>query len=384
MTKQIYQIYNSYSRLHEEEINKLLQKDDSSRIEAMKQILSFELNNQNELDIMMNIIRYILPSNNHEIKRLFLLYLSSIKRVDENGKLLPELILVINGLLQDLNHPNEYIRMLTLKFIMNVKEKEFIQPLANSVVMSYESNSSIVRKHCYSAICHIYKLYPELIPNAKEIIKKIMIKEKNKANKCSALRAMMYIDLQATINYIIKKSEQIQTYDENFQMEILKLIKSVHKSTPENYSKYITICMNLIENPNMKISLEASNCMLSISSSNTIVKVAIKNLIDIIVKTSDINVKIIVLQKIEEQINKTPKIMKESEIELLRLFQTNSIYIKKKVIDIIMECITNKTVKEVIMMMKKEIEKEENEEYQNKIIEKMREINEKYTHEIII
>ena len=156
-------------------------------------------------------------------------------------------------------------------------------------------------------------------------------------------------------NYIIKKSEQIQTYDENFQMEILKLIKSVHKSTPENYSKYITICMNLIENPNMKISLEASNCMLSISSSNTIVKVAMKNLIDIIVKTSDINVKIIVLQKIEEQINKTPKIMKESEIELLRLFQTNSIYIKKKVIDIIMECITNKTVKEVILMMKKEM-----------------------------
>ena len=103
--KQSYQIFNNYYTFKSEDINSMLTKDDKSRIEAMQTILSFELNGESHPDMLMNVIRYVLPSNDHTLKRLFLMYLSSIQRVGENGKLLSELILAINSLLNDLQHP---------------------------------------------------------------------------------------------------------------------------------------------------------------------------------------------------------------------------------------------------------------------------------------
>ena len=42
----------------------------------------------------MHIIRFVLPSRNHVLKKLSLLYLEAVDKVDANGKLKPEMILV--------------------------------------------------------------------------------------------------------------------------------------------------------------------------------------------------------------------------------------------------------------------------------------------------
>ena len=382
--KQSYQIFNNYYTFKSEDINSMLTKDDKSRIEAMQIILSFELNGESHPDMLMNVIRYVLPSNDHTLKRLFLMYLSSIQRVDENGKLLSELILAINSLLNDLQHPNEYIRVLTLKFILTVTEKEFIQPLANAVANNWESSSPLVRKHCYSAICHIYRMFPELIPNASEIIKNSLIKEKISANRCSALRALMYIDLRAAVQYVIKKAEQINVYEENLQLELLRLIKGVSKSTPDNYTTYLTVCSNLLMSPSECISLEAALCMLVVSSSSSAVKAAIKTLMDIAVKSSNNSVKMTVLERIEQQITKTPKLMNEMEIDLLRGFQCTSSFIKAKVAQIVVKCVTQKTVNDVIQALRKEMLKEGDEQYHLVILQSIKQCNSKFACESII
>lgn len=382
--KQSYQIFNNYYTFKTDDVNSMLTKDDKNKIEAMQMILSFELNGETHPEILMNVIRYILPSTNHTLKRLFLMYLSSIQRVDEQGKLLSELILAINSLLNDLSHPNEYIRVLTLKFILTVNEKEFIQPLANAVANNWDASSPLVRKHCYSAICHIYKMYPEFIPNASEIIKNGLMKEKISANRCSALRALMYIDLRSAVQYVIKKSEQINVYEENLQLELLRLIKGVSKSTPDNYTTYLTVCSNLLMSPNDTISLEAALCMLIVSSSSSVVKAAIKTLMNIVVKSSNNSVKMTILERIEQQITKTPKLMNEMEIDLLRGFQCTSNFVKSKVAQIVIKCVTQKTVNDVIQTLRKEMLKEGDENYHLVILQSIKQCNSKFTCDNII
>ena len=382
--KQSYQIFNNYYSFKADDINAMMMKDDKNKIEAMQTLLSFELNGESHPDMLMNVIRFILPSTNHTLKRLFLMYLSSIQRVDEQGKLLSELILAINSLLNDLNHPNEYIRVLTLKFILTVTEKEFIQPLANAVANNCDATSPLVRKHCYTAICHIHKLYPELIPNASEIIKKGLMKEKIAANRCSALRALMYIDLKSAVQYLVKKSVQITVYEENLQLELLRLIKGVAKSTPDNYTTYLTICSNLLMSQNETISLEAALCMLVVSSSSSVVKAAIKTLMDIAVKSSNNSIKMTVLERIEQQISKTPKLMYEMEIDLLRGFQCSSTFIKSKVSQIVVKCVTAKTVNDVINALRKEMLKEGDETYHLNILQSIKQCNSKFECEDII
>ncbi|BFU20791.1 coatomer beta subunit, putative [Entamoeba histolytica HM-1:IMSS-B] len=382
--QQTYQIFNNYITFRSDEILNLLQKDDISKSEALQQLISAELDGEQHTDMLMNVISYALPSTDHTVKRLFLMYLSCIKRVDEQGKLLSELVLVINSLQNDLNYPNEYIRALTLKFILTISEKELIQPLTHAVINNINSKSPLVRKHCFSAICHIYRLYPDLVPNASKLICTAVNEESITSVKCSALRALMYVDLSAAVRYVIKKSEQISTYKEDIQLELLHLIKSVSRSTPESSTTYLSICASLIQSPSTAVSLEASLCMLVVSSSPSVVKAAIRSLIDIVVKSSDVNVKISILQRIEQQIHKTPRLMNELEIDMLRGFQCNSSYVRSKVAQIVVKCVTSKTINEVINTLRKELQREEDEQYQLAILQAIKECNNKFTCESII
>lgn len=81
------------------------------KIQAMKNLVMMLLN-QEQLphSLFITIVRYVLPSEDHTVQRLLLLYLEIIEKTDSAGKLLPEMILICQNLRNNLHHPNEYIR----------------------------------------------------------------------------------------------------------------------------------------------------------------------------------------------------------------------------------------------------------------------------------
>lgn len=80
----------------------------------------------------MPIIQFVLPSKNKHIKKLLHFYWEICPKLDENGKLKQEMILVCNAIRNDLQHPNEYIRGATLRFLQKVREPELLEPLIPS------------------------------------------------------------------------------------------------------------------------------------------------------------------------------------------------------------------------------------------------------------
>lgn len=75
-----------------------------------------------------------------------------------------------NALMQDLNHPNEYIRGSTLRFMCKLKEPELLESLIESIKSNLEHRHSYVRRNAVLAIYSIYKDFEELIPDAPQII----------------------------------------------------------------------------------------------------------------------------------------------------------------------------------------------------------------------
>ena len=94
------------------EIKDALEGNDTpAKIQAMKNLIMMLLN-QEQLphSLFITIVRYVLPSDDHTVQRLLLLYLEIIEKTDADGKLLPEMILICQNLRNNLQHPNEYIR----------------------------------------------------------------------------------------------------------------------------------------------------------------------------------------------------------------------------------------------------------------------------------
>ena len=127
------------SQLTPAELKTALEKGNTdSKIEHMKIIIQMHLSGEPQGAMLMTYIRFVLPSENHTLKKLGLYFLEIVDKTDSSGKLLPEFILICNFIRNDLQHANEYIRGCTLRFVCKVREQELIEPLTDSIMSNLD------------------------------------------------------------------------------------------------------------------------------------------------------------------------------------------------------------------------------------------------------
>lgn len=121
------------------------------KIEAMKSVLAMLSSGSSTVNsLLMTIIRFVMPNQKNKLlKKLVLLYFEMIPKVDGEGRLLSEMILVCNALRSELEHPNEYVRGVTLRFLCRIKEAEIIEPLDRSIRLCLVLNHHSLVAHCH-------------------------------------------------------------------------------------------------------------------------------------------------------------------------------------------------------------------------------------------
>ena len=100
--------------------NDLEKGDLKVKSDALKKAI-YMLMNGEKPNLLMTVIRFILPLQDHNIKKLLLIFWEIIPKTDNEGKLLPQMILVCDAYRKDLQHPNEFIRGSTLRFLCKLK-----------------------------------------------------------------------------------------------------------------------------------------------------------------------------------------------------------------------------------------------------------------------
>jgi coatomer subunit beta len=83
-------------------------------------------------------------------------------------------ILICQNLRNNLQHPNEFLRGATLRFLCRIKEEEILEPLIPSILACLEHRNSTVRKNAVLAINSLVKLNKgeHLLQDSSELIEK--------------------------------------------------------------------------------------------------------------------------------------------------------------------------------------------------------------------
>lgn len=162
----------------QEDLRKELEsKDEKAKIHGLKTLILLLLNGESMPKLLMTVIRFCVTTMNHELKKLMSLYWEVVNKYGEDGKLLPEMILVCNAILLDLKHPNHFIRGCTLRFLCRVKEFELIQPLVPAIEENLTHGDSFVRKYAVMTIYMIHHNFGEdCLPDAPELIENFLTK----------------------------------------------------------------------------------------------------------------------------------------------------------------------------------------------------------------
>ena len=216
---------------------------------------------------MMPIIQFVMPSRNKQLKKLLHFYWEVCPKYDENRKLKQEMILVVyvadymrfflcltihltpvtrSGMTwyatrplyvragahqPSQQHPNEYIRGATLRFLQKIaKDQELLEPLIPTCRSCLEHRHSYVRKNAVFAVYSIYNEFEHLIPDAPELMSTFLVAESDSTCKRNAFVFLAHCSMPKAVEYILSIYDSIPSLDEALQMAIIEVIRLDCKS----------------------------------------------------------------------------------------------------------------------------------------------------------
>ncbi|KAJ8675970.1 hypothetical protein QAD02_011756 [Eretmocerus hayati] len=344
--------------LNEMQLKQDLEKGDVSvKIDALKKTINMILSGERLPGLLMTIIRFVLPLQDHTIKKLLLIFWEIVPKTTPDGKLLQEMILVCDAYRKDLQHPNEFVRGSTLRFLCKLKEPELLEPLMPAITACLEHRHSYVRRNAVLAIFTIYRNFEFLIPDAPETIAKYLESEQDMSCKRNAFLMLLHADQSKALSYLAACLDQVPSFGDILQLVIVELIYKVCLANPSERARFIRCIYSLLNSPSAAVRYEAAGTLVTLSSAPTAIKAAASCYIELVVKESDNNVKLIVLDRLismKENPNHE-RVLQDLVMDILRVLSSPALEVRTKTLALAMDLVTSRTIEEMVQLLKKEV-----------------------------
>ncbi|XP_017851889.1 coatomer subunit beta [Drosophila busckii] len=353
---------------NEMQLKQDLEKGDTHvKIETLKKVIKLLLNGERYPGLIMTIIRFVLPVQNHTIKKLLLIFWEIVPKTSADGKLLQEMILVCDAYRKDLQHPNEFLRGSTLRFLCKLKEPELLEPLMPAIRACLDHRHSYVRRNAVLAIFTIYKNFDWLVPDGPELIASFLDTQQDMSCKRNAFLMLLHADQERALNYLASCIDQVQSFGDILQLVIVELIYKVCHANPAERSRFIRCIYNLLNSSSNAVRYEAAGTLITLSLAPTAIKAAAGCYIELIVKESDNNVKLIVLDRLiaMKENEHMEKVMQDLVMDVLRVLAAPDIEVRRKTLALAMNLVYSRNINEMVQVLQKEVAKTHNVEHED-------------------
>ncbi|KAG6333321.1 hypothetical protein ID866_5769 [Astraeus odoratus] len=323
-----------------QELRSALEKGtDDDKLEALRKIIVATINGNPQASLLMPIIQYIMPSKNKQLKKLLHFYWEVCPKYDENGKLKQEMILVVNAIRNDLQHPNEYIRGATLRFLQKIsRDAELLEPLVPTLRANLEHRHSYVRRAAVFALHTVHREHPSLVPDAAELIQTFLAAESDASCKRNALVFLASVALPRAVEWLRSVWDGIVSMDEGLQMAVIEMIRMdcAHETTHRVTSVFMfVLCSRLLIR---KPSAAAASCLVTLAT-----------------KESDNNVKLIVLDRLDALRERHGRVLDGLIMDVLQVLSSADMEVRRKAMNIVLSMTSGRNAEEVVLFLKKQL-----------------------------
>lgn len=185
--------------------------------------------------------------------------------------------------------------------------------------------------------------------------------------KRNAFLMLLHADQERALNYLASCLDQVNNFGDILQLVIVELIYKVCHANVSERSRFIRCIYNLLNSSSNAVRYEAAGTLTTLSSAPTAIRAAASCYIELIVKESDNNVKLIVLDRLiamKEQEN-MERVMQELVMDILRILAAPDIEVRRKALTLAMELISSRNIEEMVLVLKKEVSKTHNVEHED-------------------
>ncbi|CAM9398670.1 unnamed protein product, partial [Scytosiphon promiscuus] len=328
----------------------------SAKINGIKQAILLLLSGETMPRLLMSVIKGCLKEDSKELKKLVMMYWEVVKKYDAEGKLLPEMILVCNALRNDLNHPNEYVRGCTLRFLCKLREPELLEPLVPTVKLCLEHRHSYVRRNAALLCYYIHKNFgQQLLPDGPELIDRFIAAEGDTSARRSAFLFLYNEAEELAIDFLNEHMEDVSKFGDGFALLVLELCRKVCRRDPSQKSRFVRVLLSMLQSPSAAVSYEAAWTLVSLSGAPTAIRAAATTYAQLLNTQSDNNVKLIVLERLAGLKKHHAKVLQEVLMDILRALSSPNVDICRKTLEVAMDLVTPRNIEEVVQVLKREV-----------------------------
>ena len=133
---------------------------------------------------------------------------------------------------------------------------------------------------------------------------------------------------------------------------------------PINKGQYLKLIFELLEVNSNTVVYEAATSLTSLTSNPAAIKASASKFIELIVKESDNNAKLIMLDRIDALRKANEGVLDDFVMECLRVLSSPDIDVRRKALEIALEMTTSRNVEEIVGLLKKELTKSMEQDYE--------------------
>ena len=265
------------------------------------------------------------------------------------------MILVCNHLLNDLKHPNEYIRGSTLRLLCRIDEPEILEQLIPQTLQNLAHRHSYVRNNAVLAIMAIVGRHPQLIPDASASILELLETESDARCKRNAFLMLTNCDLRCSLKFFLSAHDKMAGYPEAMQITILELMRKVCRSLPVPKSIFVKCAAKLLDASSNSVIYEAANTLLSLTPLDSAVNKSLSAYTRLLQTESDQNVKLIVVKRLNSLKVRNQRNLRSIIMDILRGLATPNIDVRRSILKLILSLAAPNNIEDIIGCLKKEI-----------------------------
>lgn len=344
----------------QEELQKRLEdKSDTVKADALEELVLLMIGGESYPKMLMTVIRFCCTSNDHRIKKLLMLFWECVDKHNEKGELREEMILVCNAIRNDLMHANEYVRGCTLRLLCKMRYYKIIEPLKEVIIRNLSHRHSYVRRNavmCIFALVQTFGL--EVMPEAADDIEQLLLVEGDLATKRNALLMLLNCDIDRATKYLLSVQDQVSSMGDILQLCVLELVRKACRQNPAHKGRFLRIIFNLASSSSMAVSYDCASSLVTLSSLPVAIHQATQAYVTLLTDQSDNNVKLIVLDRLQEVQKHHRTVMEGMVMDIMRALGCPSLDVRKKVMDICLgSLVSPRNIKDVVALLKKEVQK---------------------------
>jgi coatomer subunit beta len=201
------------------------------------------------------------------------------------------------------------------------------------------------------------------MPDAPDLLTTFLEDENDPTCKRNAFAALTSISHEKALEHLSDVFDSIPNHDELLLLSELEFIRKDAATNPQNKPKYLRLIFDLLESQVSTVIYEAAHALTTLTSNPVAVKAAAGKFVELAIKEPDNNVKLIVLERVNQLRYKNEGVIDDLTMEVLRVLSSTDLDVRKKALNIAMDMISSRNVEEVVLLLKKELMKTADEQY---------------------